>query len=249
MALCKGKDYLDKFDPYVYLRQYFGSVEFESLHMLRCYHGVFQSLPSNITVLDYGSGPSIRVAISAAVKASEIVLSDYVPANRQALRDWLENKPEYEFDWDPYFSHVVRELEGKGEEEVAKRKEDVRKLVKAVAHCDLTQDPPIEERYYNKLYDVVVSSFVLKGIANDYKEYCSLIARLTSLVKPGGCFILYTIENSDLYTVGNYTFKDFPVSSAKTTDAIKSCGFSDIHLEFKKAPTFKFMFIQATRAF
>ena len=248
MALCKGKDYLDKFDPYVFLRQYFGSVELESQHLLRCYHSTFQSLPSNISVLDYGSGPTIRQTISAAVKASEIVLSDYSPANRQALRDWLSNKPDYEFDWGPYFSHVVRELEGKGEEEVAKRKEDVRKLVKAVAHCDLKQDPPIEAKY-NKLYDVVMCSFVVKGIANDYEEYCSLIARLTSLVKPGGCLILYTVENSEQYTVGNYTFKNFPVSSTVAIDTIKRCGFFDIHVDYDKTTTLTFMFIQATRGF
>ena len=240
MALCKGEDYLDKFDPYVFLRQHCGSVS-GSQHILRCCHDAFQSLPSNITVLDYGSGPSIRVAISAAAKASEIVLSDYSPSNRQALRDWLDNKPDYEFDWDPYFSHVVRELEGKGEGEVAKRQEDVRKLVKAVAHCDLTQDPPIEERY-NKLYDVVASSFVVEGIATNYEEYCSLIARMAKLVKPGGCFILYGVENNEKYTVGNYTFKDFPVTSSMAIDAIKGCGIADIKLD----KTTLYMFIQGT---
>ena len=245
MAVCKGKDYLDKFDPHVYLRKYYGSY-LESRHLLRCYHDAFQSLPSNITVLDYGSGPSIRVAISAAVKASEIVLSDYAPANRQALRDWLDNKPKYEFDWDPYFSHVVRELEGKGEEEVAKRKEDVRKLVKAVAHCDLTQDPPIEERY-NKLYDVVASSFVVESIATNYEEYCSLIARMVKLVKPGGCFILYGVENSEQYAVGNYTFEDFPVTSSMAIDAIKGCGITDIHLDMTTTSK-NFMFLQGTLA-
>ena len=218
--------------------------------MLRCYHGAFQSLPSNITVLDYGSGPSVRLAISAAVKASEMVLCDFSPANRQALRDWLDNKPDYEFDWGPYFRHVVRELEGKGEEEVANRQEDVRKLVKAVAHCDLTQDPPIEAKY-NKLYDVVVSSFVVETIASDYEEYSALMARQTKLVKPGGCFILYGVENSEHYTVGNYTFKDFPVTSSMAIDAIKRCGFSDIHLDktTSSLPTAKtYMFIKGTMA-
>ena len=178
---CSGKDYQDKFDPYTFLRQY-ASLR-NSQHMLRCFHGAFQNLPSNITVLDYGSGPSLRGIVSAAVKASEITLSDYSVANRRALGDWLENKCDA-FDWNPHFSYVVRELEGmQGDDEVAKRQQEVRKIVKAVVECDLKKDPPIEAAY-NKLYDVVVSTYVVETIAKSYDEYCSLVSRMTRLVKP-----------------------------------------------------------------
>ena len=243
--LISGKDYQDKFDPYLYLG-HFATLR-NSRHMLRCYHGAFQSLPNNVTVLDYGSGPSVRATISAAVKASEIVLSDYVPANRQAIRDWLENKHDA-FDWTPHFSYVVKELEGKGEDEVAKRQQDVRKLVKAVAHCDLTQDPPIEAKY-NILYDVVLCSFVVEPVATNYEEYCTLVARFAKLVKPGGCFILYSTENSENYTVGSYTFRDFPVRSTMVIDAVKRCGISDISIDTTTSsiPTAKtYMLIKGT---
>ena len=53
--------------------------------MLRCYHSAFESLPGNITVLDFGSGPSLKATISAATKASEMTLSDYSPTNRLSL--------------------------------------------------------------------------------------------------------------------------------------------------------------------
>ena len=78
---------------------------------------------------------------------------------RTALHQWLAGDREA-FDWSPYFGYVVKELEGNGEEEVAKRQTLVRNLVKAVVKCDLTQDPPIEPGY-EQPYDVVMSSFCI----------------------------------------------------------------------------------------
>ena len=96
--------------------------------------------------MDYGCGPVIANTISAAAKASSIVLSDFTPNNRKALRQWL-NIDSAAFDWSPYFKYVVRDMEGKGEQEVKERQELVCKLVKAVVHCDITQDPPIDPDY------------------------------------------------------------------------------------------------------
>ena len=241
-----GKDYLDKFSPLSYLNTY---VDIEGRrHMLNCYHKAFSALPRDITILDYGSGPSIVGAISAAAKASSIVLSDYSPANRQCVRDWLENKPGA-FDWDPHFSFVVKELEGGSDEDVLKRKQDVRRLVNEIAHCDLTQDPPIEEKY-NKLYDIVISSFVLESVATSYEDYLSMMHRITKLINPGGTLLLYGIENNDSYTVGDFIFKDFPVSSERVITTMNCCGFGNIHVD-KETVTFSnqtvkhLMFFQA----
>ena len=69
-------------------------------HTLRCYHEAFQTIPHGVTVLDYGAGPVIMSTISAATKASEIVLSDYTDSNRIALRQWLDGE-RAAFDWSP----------------------------------------------------------------------------------------------------------------------------------------------------
>ena len=83
---------------------------YRASHFLRCFHDVFQSLPQGIKVLDYGSGPSILATISAASKASEIVLSDYTERNRDAINQWLKKDAEA-VDWSPHFSYVVEKLE------------------------------------------------------------------------------------------------------------------------------------------
>ena len=247
---CKGEDYFDKFDPSAHLQYYDDVRGTLSEHRLRHYHDIFHTLPKNITVLEHGSGPTLLSTISAATKASEIVLSDYSDANLQALRLWLHTDMAA-FDWSPHFSFVVEELEGKGEEEVVERQEQVRKLVKAVVHCDLTQDPPIDKDY-DKLYDVVISSMVVECIAQNYDEYNILMSRLSKLVKPGGLLLLYGVENNEFYTVGDFTFKNFPISSEMAMAAVKNAGFADVSVDkfVFSLPTIKtrtFMFIKSTR--
>ena len=132
-------------------------------------------------------------AIPAASKSSEIVLCEYTERNRNALRQWLSGDSEA-FDWSPHFSYVVRDLEGKSEQEVRERQEKVRKLVKAVVHCDITQDPPIDPDY-NQCYDVLSLSLVIEGVANNLDEFRSLLGKVCKLIKPGGMMFYYGVEN------------------------------------------------------
>ena len=227
MEFCSGKDFLDKFNASAYLLEY-ANIQ-NSQHMLRCFHSAFQDIPGGITVLDYGSGPSIKGTISAAAKASEIILSDYSPANLKVAQDWITNGT-HSFSWDPHFSYVVKDLEGGGDDEIAQRKQDVRKTVKGFAHCDVTQDPPIEEEF-NKLYDVVISSFVLENVATTDEHYFDLVRQIAQLVKPGGYFFLYGVENGHGYKVGNYVYYNFPVSENLPRDALKRCQFSLLEMD------------------
>ena len=226
-SMCENEDYFDKFDPSSYLN-YYGGIQFRR-HMLRSYHAAFRELPPDVTVLDYGSGPSITGVISAATKASAIFLSDYCAANRDFAQDWLEDKPGA-FDWDPHFNYVVKELEGGSDEAVEKRKQEVRKLVKGIAHCDLSQDPPIEKKY-NKLYDVVITSYVLESTATSDEEYFSMMSRICNLVKPGGTLLVMVIENTPSYKVGDLLFKGFSVSCDTALKAIRECGLNDLHCD------------------
>ena len=187
---CSGKDYLDKFDPSRYLEMCAFSNK-RVQHMLRCFHGAFQRLPKdNLKILDFGSGPSLMPAITAATnKASEMILSDYSPTNREILRQWLRDENS-SFDWSPHFKFVVQQLEGDMREEaVQERQKRVREIIKAVVHCDLTQDPLIE-RGYDQSYDVVVSSLVVDTVPRTYEEYVDLLTRLGRLVKEGGTLFL-----------------------------------------------------------
>ena len=169
----------NEFESSQYLISRYSSItDFNNYSRLQFYHDAFKSIPNGVKVLDYGAGPVIMTTISAALNASEIVLSEYSDSNCKALRQWL-NGDDDAFNWTPFFSYVVKELEGKGEKEVTERQEKVRNLVKVV-HCDLRCDPPIQQDY-NQLYDVVISSCVLETVAHTHEEYKTYASRLGEL--------------------------------------------------------------------
>ena len=238
---CSGNDYFDKFDPNIYLRRH-AHID-NSRHMLRCFHGAFQTIPKGVSVLDYSSGPSVRGTISAATKASEIVLSYYSASNFQLARDWVEDQP-HSFNWNPHFSFVVKDLEGGHNNTVLQRPKSVRGIIKGFAKCDVTQIPPIEEKY-NKLYDVVISSYVLESVATSNEEYAVLMSRITRLVKPGGYFLLYGVEDHQRYIIGDHTFFTFPIASSVTKNALEKCGFSILSTDKKTQKTAHYVFFLA----
>ena len=140
-----------------------------------------------------------------------------------------------------HFNFVVKDLEGRDEEELLQRKQSVRNLIKGFAECDITQYPPIEDNY-NKHYDVVIASYVLESVATTNDEYVTLMSRVSSLVKPGGYFLLYGVEHHKRYIIGDHTFYTFPVSSSVSKDALEKCGFSIITTDKKTQKTAHYMF-------
>ena len=223
------KDYHTRFDTLVYFKRFLED-DFtikRAKHFLRCLHNDLQSLPTGLSVLDYGSGPSILTGIPAATKASEIVFSDYTEGNRTFIRQWINNTTSV-LDWSMYFRYVVEELEGKAESDIAVREEQVRKLTKAVVSCDLTQDPPVESGY-DRQYDVVVANLVVATASFTQENYRNNIAKLGKLVKPGGTLIIYDAERTStkrgFYIVGDAKFSNVSVTSDFVCEALESAGF------------------------
>ena len=233
-----GEDFHDKFDPDDYMQMYRngfsqfcsgGLPEFYLSHI----HGAFLELPSSgLSVLDFGSGPSVLGAISAAPRSSEIVLSDYTEKNIKAAEKWLENDPSA-YDWSSYFKYIIQDLEGLGAEAVKEREGMIRKVVKAVVECDINRDPPIKGEY-NKEYDVVICSFVLEGATQSKDEYQAGMKRLAGLVKPGGLLLFAGVERSadvGFYMVGENKFQSLGVPSEFAVKSMEKAGLSDIKLE------------------
>ena len=218
-------------------------------HTLCCYHNAFKELPTCLKVLDYGSGPVVLSTISAARKASEIVLSDISGENCKALTSWL-NGDTSAFDWSSHFKFVVCELEGKSEKDVEIRQDKVRKLVRAVVHCDISQNPPIE-RGYDCLYDVVISSLVIESVAGNSSEYVTYLTRLAALVKPGGLLMLYGIDSKfGSYRVGDCNFRQHTVKAEFSISTLQGAGFVNFTVDkfFPDDPNKIFSFVMGTRS-
>ena len=153
---------------------------FISDFLLRCLANFFTVVSGDgLKILDYGCGPSIPYSISAASKASDIILADYADPNREYLKKWLAKDPSLQ-DWSPYFKYVVQTLERESKEHAIKREEMLRNKVKAVVSCDITKEEFIEEAHNKKgWYDIVIAmqlvSRVLQGpsiLPTCYEQPC-----------------------------------------------------------------------------
>ena len=223
--------YREKFNATSFLEHYhtFPTMGGRIRHQLNFYHDAFKTIPSGVEVLEYGAGPSISSSISAAAKASEIILADYTESNRKALCQWLNTDADA-FDWSPHFNYVVKQLEGKDDSEVKKRMEQVRKIVKAVVPCNVTEEPALNE--HNKLYDVVITSLVAEVVATNLEDVELYLKRIGRFVKPGGTILYYGVENRiGFYDVGGEHFPNLHVTAEFVMNVLKGCGFKNLILQ------------------
>ena len=195
---------------------------------------------NGLTVLDYGCGPNLANHISAASKATEIVLADYCKPNREFIKKWLAADPSAH-DWLFYFKHVVETLEGKSHQESIERQKLLRDKVKAVVACDSTKDQFIEEGYEGP-YDVVISFMCLGNAATNTEEYLCYLRKLVSLVKINGT-LLYadiTVESARWcpYILGDNRFESFNISAQDIVSMIRAAGFSEVVVKDMKDPNF-----------
>ena len=226
----------DRLEPQDYLKIYYGDGQTQGfvLKQLHRFYQSYQSSETKLKILDIGSGPVIAQAISAAPYASEIVLSEYAEANREALLQWLKNDPKA-FDWTPTIKHIVVDLEGKSEEEVPIRAELLRKVIKAVVPCDVHSDPPISTDYVSQ-YDIVTEFNCLPAACTTKEEYLAAMFRLCALVKPGGVIMLCEGEGKESPTlishrIGSQNFSDLLFLKEFITMMLKQAGFCNMKVE------------------
>ena len=234
-------DYHGTFDPRLFLQERFIATpgtpdnairNFVLENVAKFYQTI--KVPANgegLSVLDYGCGPVIAWVISAAGLASEIVLAEYTDKNRKAVQQWLDGDPAA-FDWSHYFKYVVQKLEGKSEEDVIKREKQLRKVVKAVVPCDITQDQPIEKGFEGP-FDIVCNFACIETGCRTLEEYRCAIAKLDRLLKPGGTLVHFSADRTNTeglgsYPVGTARFYVLPITREFVIATLEQNGFSDI---------------------
>ena len=248
MAVSVPEEYEEEFDAKRYLSIYYNEVDpLRNIHVLEGLHKLFSNGTSGLKILEIGCGPALAYQISAAPQASEIVMAELVECNRDALRQWLDRDPSAH-DWKPFIRHVVQTLEGKGEEEVGKREEQLRAAVKAVIPCDATKDPIVPPEYEGP-YDVVMTMAVLGAVCETEADYTAAFVRLSKLLKPGGTLVgnIYITEGLDTptvsYSLGGSSFVTRSLSENSLLVSLEKAGFSNVQLR-KSTPIMKTALLQ-----
>ncbi|XP_060106507.1 nicotinamide N-methyltransferase-like [Heteronotia binoei] len=182
------------------------------------------------TLIDIGSGPTIYQLLSACESFREIIATDYTDQNREEMQRWLRKEPGA-FDWSPLVKYVC-ELEG-DRERWAQKEEKVRRTVKQVLKCDVTQPNPLAPLSFPPA-DCLLSTLCLEGACKDLPTYRSALKNISSLVKPGGHLVLLVILEETYYMVGQHKFSCLYLDQESVEEAVKSAGFDIEWLEATK---------------
>ena len=235
MATDKKEDYNKRFDPFVYIKNKYAVVTDWNSQPLKLLHNIFQSYgstPAGLKVLEFGCGPVPIYQCSSPLHASEIVFAEFTERNRHTLQMWVNNDPNAP-DFTALFKYVVQDLEGKDEDEVLKRQDDLRRLVKGVIPCDIVCDPPLLVPGYEGPYDIIFSSFCICNGCTSCEEYSQAIGRLTKYLKPGGKMVLQSFRplgDSEFihYSIGSGKFVALSVTPEFQISALSENGYKDI---------------------
>ncbi|KAL5479783.1 hypothetical protein EMCRGX_G023360 [Ephydatia muelleri] len=198
------QDY-DKFDAWVYIKEYYGKLDCWHRNPLKYLHDFYTShfqRGANLKVLNYGCGPIVAFEASAVPYAQEIVLAEYVEQNRAVAKLWLDKDPSRP-DFSALYRYVVEELEGRGPGEVEERQDAVRHL-STICSCDIYQDPLIQKGYEGP-YDVIYTASCIEDACSTIEVFGAALSKLCDLLKPGGWLVMSVCTGTEANTLNiNY---------------------------------------------
>ncbi|KAI6225292.1 putative methyltransferase B0303.2 [Aphelenchoides fujianensis] len=219
VTIFKPEDYEDHFDGAAYLEHFYSDRAMESGTRLSLFalpnfaEHVRKMIPESErrTLLDVGSGPTVYSAICFRRIVKQIYLSDFVPSNLELLEDWVEQRRP--FDWTAV-SKIIGRNEGLRVDaaELQRMEEETRAAVKAggILHANvhneevLRENPTINADVH---FDVLVSIFCLESACSTHEQYARAIRNMLKLLRPGGCLILGSVIEDNVYVSGMHADK------------------------------------------
>jgi nicotinamide N-methyltransferase/methyltransferase len=200
-------------------------------HYLFKKHCQEYSSKAKLQILEIGSGATINSAITLAPFSSNIVLSAYAESEAKEVQLWRERSPEA-FNWRPFISAILRKYEGivdEASESVERREEEIRSSISNVVPCDLKKAEVVDPQYVPEGgFDVVVSMGVLTAAASSIEEFNSMIANISSLIKPGG-FLMCN------FTMGATAYYTQAKSNEATDYSVVAVTSSDVEKAYSRA--------------
>ena len=210
-----------------YLVDYYSEIDEYHEFSLNCLDQFFKSYQppaGGAELLEFGGGGVVSNLISAVPKCKGVVYGEFREDDREAINRWLRKDPSA-FNWQPFFSYVVRTLEGGTEKDIEERKELLRNTVKAVVPFDIFQAVPLEDK---GSYDIVTSALCLEYLGLTKKQYKESVTKVAHLVKPGGIFLMQVHENVHSWMHADKVIAGTPISREFLRETLESAGFSQI---------------------
>ncbi|XP_068617026.1 phenylethanolamine N-methyltransferase-like [Brachionichthys hirsutus] len=245
MAAC-----YERFDPETFLQKFCSA---EEIHLdredgitrweLARLHGAFtEGDMRGERLLDVGSGPTLYQVMSACEVFNQVILTDFLEANRRELRLWLQNEGGSKMNWTPFLQHVCK-LEGRRPSEWTDKATKLRQVVTDVLPIDVHRPHPLGPDAPGSLpfalADCVTSCFCLEGASPDLGAFNRALIHIVSLLRPGGHLLLMGNLGETYYLAGpGAKIPVVALSEAKICSALKESGCSLIRLEVFQRPSY-----------
>lgn len=184
--------------------------------------------------IDFGCGPTLHYAFVVAPWADHIDMADYMAANLDQVRMWIDERPGCH-DWNPFLAQVL-ECEGSEADRLSDRKLLYRQRVRGLLPCDLRQEIPVSGG--DPSYELVTTYFCSECVAATLQEWRDMFGRIIGLVAPGGDMFVACLRRSSRYRVMDRWFHCVPVTERDVEAELVRHGFApeSIQSEVVDAP-------------
>ena len=189
-------------EPGEYLADYYAELEPDERETIAYFVDAMRHVEPGEPVLLFGVGPTLHHVFLTAGHASEIHLADYLPANLEEIRRWLDRDPGAH-DWRPFVRYTLQceGLADPTEADVARREELTRVRIARLLHGDARRPRPVDGRYAT-----VISAYCADSATADRATWETYMRHISGLVRPGGTFLTAALRRCRGYVVGGKRF-------------------------------------------
>lgn len=176
--------------------------------------------------LEYGCGPTLHRAIAASKYAFRIDMADWLAENLVEAREWLcadAGAPEWK-----RFTKYVLACEGKARpsnSKVIQREALTRKVVRGLYVSDARLSQPLGPTREN-FYDLIITGFCIDAISSDRSVWGRCMRNVTSMLQPGGTFIIHALHQCQAYKCGDRMFPGSNLTIDDMNTAMLENGFT-----------------------
>jgi len=186
--------------------------------------------------LEYGCGPTLHRAIAASKYAFRIDMADWLADNLMEARDWLsgdESSPEWK-----RFTKYVLACEGHArpsQERVIQREALTRKVVRGLYVSDARLGQPLGPSR-DAFYDLIITGFCIDAISSDRNVWRRCMRNVTSMLQPGGTFIIHALHRCAAYKCGDRMFPGSNLTIDDMQAAMLENGFVGSSIDAQVIP-------------
>jgi len=224
MSLERASNFLEDWDVQGYLDEFYGYAEVPpySRSVLRFLVAHLQRIDRTFaSALEFGCGPALIHAAALVPWVGQLDMADLQPKNLEAIEQWLRGEPTA-FDWSTYIAGAggVLDLEGRGETR-ASREALMRRRIRTRAG-DITRELPLGEP---ASFSLVASFFCLEWVAPTAPAWGVHVARLVSMLEPGGWLFMTALHAAEGLRMGGRPYRCAHVTEAGLRGLLLELGF------------------------